>query len=149
MAKNNNSAAKHAAVHSTSSGVSAETSHSGTALAVASPEIEEIRRLHDENWGFRCKSIDNGIRIGELLTGLKRTCGHGKWLRFLKDNFPFSTRTAQVYLQLFLNRDTVKSAYSADIPIWEALLTLANEKRHRAENKRASHKSRTHECYRA
>ena len=56
-----------------------------------------------------CISVDDAIRIGELLTEQKDEVGHGNWGAWLKTNVKFSTATARNYMRLYKYRDKVKT----------------------------------------
>jgi hypothetical protein len=51
------------------------------------PKVQdEINRLHSENCSFAEKTIQNAIRIGELLTAKKADLPHGQFLPWLRTN---------------------------------------------------------------
>lgn len=79
-----------------------------------SDELSEIRNLHGDVLQAARLSLVKGVRIGELLTEIKKRCGHGNWLDYLDTHLPFSERTAQQYMMLFAKRDALKSANFAD-----------------------------------
>jgi hypothetical protein len=58
------------------------------------------------------RSVDDAVRIGQLLTEQKDKMEHGKFLPWLK-LLPFAERTARRYMQLFEYRD--KTATVADL----------------------------------
>ena len=66
--------------------------------------IQEIVTLHQEIGGHLRMSLEKAIRIGELLTEQKASLKHGEWLPWIKDNLPFSDRTARVYVRCFKNK---------------------------------------------
>jgi hypothetical protein len=53
--------------------------------------------------------LQKAIRIGELLTIQKRNLGHGKFTPWIKENLPFTSRTAQNYRNIYLHREKLKS----------------------------------------
>ena len=73
------------------------------------------------------KTAEHGIRAGELLAEAKAQCKHGEWLPWLRMNFEGSERSAQVYMQMYRNRDEIrdKSADSADLSISGALKEIS------------------------
>jgi hypothetical protein len=77
--------------------------------------IEEIKRLHNEILGFVKLSLENAIRIGQLLTDQKEELGHGEFIRWIKDNLPFTDRAARRYMGLWRYRDTLKSENVSDL----------------------------------
>ena len=77
--------------------------------------ISEITALHNEIVGNLRRSLDAAIRIGELLTGQKESLGHGHFTGWVKDNLPFTERTAQNYMRIYRNRDRLKSETISDL----------------------------------
>jgi hypothetical protein len=70
---------------------------------------EEIINLHDEI-SQQVKSILPKImRIGELLVEQKQKMQHGQFTQWVTDNLPFSVRTAQNYMKVFLNKEQLKN----------------------------------------
>jgi hypothetical protein len=55
------------------------------------------------------KTLEHGIRAGELLTRAKAECPHGTWLSWLGENFEGAPRTAQEYMRLYKHRDEVRA----------------------------------------
>lgn len=92
------------------------------------PAVEEINRLHADNFDAYRRTQKNAIRIGGLLMDLKQQCGHGNWAAFVEKHLPFDIRTAEVYLRLYKNRDDLKSAEAADLPICKALMIISTAK---------------------
>lgn len=66
-----------------------------------SDDITKIINLHNENTSWYKRSLDNGVQIGELLTKIKKSLGHGKWLPWVKDNLSFGDETARKYMDLY------------------------------------------------
>lgn len=83
----------------------------------------EINAEHQAFVSSLKKTAEHGIRCGELLTKAKDRCPHGQWLEWLGANFEGSERTAQVYMQMYRNRDEIraKTQSSADLSISGAL----------------------------
>jgi len=113
--------------------VPAEACKMGPTNAPASlpPGVEEIRRLHGENIGWFRTTLENAIRIGEILTNLKNECGHGKWLPFVAEHLPFCKRTAQVYMGFYREREETKYADFAHLPMCRALSLMSNPTKRR------------------
>ena len=85
--------------------------------------IKEIRTLHASIMSAAKRSLEEAIRVGEILENCKTALPHGHWLGWVRQNLPFSERTARNYLRLFRNRDVLKSANVADLS--EAYVLLA------------------------
>jgi Protein of unknown function (DUF3102) len=54
-------------------------------------------------------SVGHAMLAGELLLEAKEQVGHGEWLPWLKTNFPFSDRTAPLYMQIARKRADVEA----------------------------------------
>jgi hypothetical protein len=77
--------------------------------------VTEINRLHSEICDLARTSIENAVRIGELLAEQKASLNHGEWLPWLKVNVRFTARTASNYLRVFENRLRLKSETISDL----------------------------------
>lgn len=91
--------------------------------AIAPNEIEEIRQLHGEINALARTSLEKAIRVGELLTNIKSRLSHGEWLPWIKENLPFTERTARNYIRLHENRELLKSETISDLTDAYKLLT--------------------------
>jgi len=82
----------------------------GTQMArTESDIIKQVTTLHERLLDYAKKSLADAIKAGSLLTDLKRTRPHGKWLSFVENQLPFSARTATRYMTLFEHRDELHS----------------------------------------
>jgi hypothetical protein len=89
---------------------------------------EEISRLHKEILSHARASLQNAIRIGEVLSQVKEALKHGEWLPWLEEYAPFAERTARNYVKVFDNRVALKSASVADLgAAYSFLLSNGNE----------------------
>jgi len=70
---------------------------------------EEINNLHDEIRQQVESIIPKIMRIGELLVEQKQKMQHGQFTQWATDNLPFSMRTAQNYMKVFLNKEQLKN----------------------------------------
>ena len=71
--------------------------------------LDEIITLHNEIDG-QCRVIlQKAVRIGELLTEQKAKLPHGEFTPWIETNLPFTVRTAQNYMKVYRERDTLKS----------------------------------------
>lgn len=86
----------------------------------------EINRLHAKIFAALRTSIQDAIRIGELLSEERRRAGHGNWLPWIKANLEFSECTARNYIRVYENRDRLKSANVADLTDAYCLLADRN-----------------------
>lgn len=85
-----------------------KTTPTGAACKVAKTAIREINQLHDDINDAGRTMLDKAIRIGELLTDVKDSLDHGKWLVWLHANVEFSQQTASNYMRVFRERDKLK-----------------------------------------
>lgn len=70
----------------------------------------EIKKLHSEFIESFKKTLDCGVRIGDLLKQQKDGLKHGEFGKWISENLPFSIRTAQNYMKLYKERDRLKNA---------------------------------------
>lgn len=77
--------------------------------------VAEINRLHRKIMKAARQSLEEAIRIGELLEQEKSKLRHGSWLPFLKAYVEFDERTARRYMRVFTHRDTLKSDNVTDL----------------------------------
>ena len=91
--------------------------------------VQEIARLHQQILGHARNSLNDAIRIGEILTQVKSVLRHGEWLNWLKSSVPFSERTAQNYMACYVRRDAFKSANVADLTRAYGLILSSNGSR--------------------
>ncbi len=75
----------------------------------------EIHKLHGEIGGYIKIGLEKGVRIGEILVGVKGKLPHGEFLPWIKNNALFKERSARNYMNLYKNRDVLKSASVADL----------------------------------
>jgi hypothetical protein len=92
----------------------------GTLCAVT----KEIARLHGDILSAARMSLEKAIRIGELLSRV-RASRKGKWLAWLKDNAPFSQKTAWRYMECFDRRDELQLVNVTNLSDAYALLLPA------------------------
>ena len=70
---------------------------------------DEINAEHRAFVGTFRKTVEHGIRAGELLAEAKAHCPHGTWLDWLAVNFYGSARTAQVFMRLYNRREELRA----------------------------------------
>jgi hypothetical protein len=68
--------------------------------------------------------VEHAMLAGELLIEAKAQLGHGRWLPWLADR-GIVERTAQLYMRLARNKETIKSATVADLTVRGAIMMLA------------------------
>lgn len=79
--------------------------------------MQEITQLHNEIGRYLKMSLEKAIRIGELLTEQKDSLKHGGFISWVKDNLPFTDRTARNYMMLFRHRDELKTETVSDLGV--------------------------------
>lgn len=84
---------------------------------------EEIIKMHLECMLSVKSSLSLAIDIGERLAEQKEAMDHGEFTPWIEANLPFTVRTAQNYLKLFIKKDVLLSANLDSIA--EAYLLLA------------------------
>jgi hypothetical protein len=73
---------------------------------------EEIIQLHDKITAALKTSLQNAIRIGELITEVRSETKHGEWLPWIKEHMPFSDETARKYMKLHQHQDKFQSDWN-------------------------------------
>jgi hypothetical protein len=112
--------------------MSIELAHSNSLTDLAA----RINAAHEAAAAALKSSVVHAMQAGELLLEAKDHVGHGGWLPWLKANFPFSDRTARLYMQVARRRADVetKMATVADLTVREAVETIAANKPKRASD---------------
>jgi Protein of unknown function (DUF3102) len=88
----------------------------------------EINRQHAQAAAALAAGTAHAIRAGELLIEAKAKVGHGGWAKWQRDNLSFSSRTAQVYMQLARLEPQKRNAV-ADLALRRAVLKLQEGQR--------------------
>lgn len=70
--------------------------------------IQRINELYREISTLFVSSLEKAIEMGDLLLEAKRTLDHGQFTPWIEDNFPFSTKTANRWMTLALNKKDLK-----------------------------------------
>jgi len=78
-------------------------------------KIREMVTLHQEIVGHLRQSLEKAIRLGELLTEQKASLKHGEFTGWIKDNLPFTDRTARNYMRLYRERYRLKTETVSDL----------------------------------
>ena len=76
-------------------------------------------------------ATEHAIRCGDLLIEAKAGLEHGQWLPWLKENCPFSERTAQAYMRLaqkVSEFDEQEAQRVADLPVRDAVKAIADSR---------------------
>lgn len=70
--------------------------------------IQRINELYREISKLFVANVEKAIEIGDLLLEVKRTLDYGQFTPWIEENFPFSTKTAQKWMTLALNKKELK-----------------------------------------
>jgi hypothetical protein len=108
---------------------------SNIAIAEAQ-EIKRLKKLHAAFVKHSKDAIDRALELGEILTRIKESMGHGEWLLWLEANVPeISTRTAQNCMRLWKKRDLLKNAADAYLveSVSDALVIVYGREKEDAE----------------
>ncbi len=76
---------------------------------------DEIVGLHNQVENAMARSLQNALRIGEILTQQKSKLNHGQFVPWIAENLPFGDRTARNYMLLHTRRDELKTARIAGL----------------------------------
>jgi Protein of unknown function (DUF3102) len=91
-------------------------------LLVVKDSADEINQLHEANCTHARQTIENAIRIGELLSIERAKRKHGEWLPYLEANIKFSRKTADNYQRIYnqrsklVNVTNLTEAYRISLP---------------------------------
>jgi hypothetical protein len=99
-------------------------------MALEKSRIDEIGKLHGEIIVNLKISLENAIRIGELLTEQKSSLKHGQFTYWIATNLPFSDRTAQNYMRVYRERDRLKTETVSDLKSAYKFLSAPKQKDH-------------------
>jgi hypothetical protein len=87
-----------------------------------------IRAEHEATALSLKRGLEHSMTAGQLLIEAKALLKHGQWLPWLRDLCAISERTAQLYMRLAKNRDTIEKKNPqpiADLTMNEAAALLA------------------------
>jgi len=81
-----------------------------TKLKRAEVFLGEIQSEHFLVEAHTKRALWHAQRAGELLIRVKETLAHGSFIYWIESNCAFSTRTAQLYMNLYRNRELIGKA---------------------------------------
>jgi hypothetical protein len=89
--------------------------------------VGQIKAAHEEAGKHARSGIEASIRAGELLAEAKKGEGHGKWMRFLREELPgLAQSTANLYMSFHFHRHIL--ADPGITTVREALAAIAKVK---------------------
>lgn len=68
---------------------------------IAKTYIQQINTLHSNIEGKLRSTVQDAIKLGELLTNVKKELPHGAFLNWIKVNCNFTDRTSENYMKLY------------------------------------------------
>ena len=80
-----------------------------TIISVKQEVVEEICALHERIAVHVRATLQDAIRIGQLLTEQKEALPHGEFTRWIVGNLPFTDRTARNYMHLYGERGRLET----------------------------------------
>ena len=87
--------------------------------------VERIIEMHSQIMRRARLSLEDAIKIGELLSEEKRKLQHGEWGNWINENLPFTASTAATYMRLYLRKDEFEEKGIADLKGAYKLITPA------------------------
>lgn len=102
--------------------------NSSASKALVAERTKQIVDLHLGIEASLRRSVQDAIRLGELLTEQKAALPHGDFLPWLDRELPFSERTARNYMKLFEYR--TKTATVADLRTAYEVAQIEDQRQH-------------------
>lgn len=105
---------------------------SGRCAGRSEPDAQRWLKINDEHRASEHAaraSVEHAIKCGEMLLDEKARAGHGRWLRWLADNFEGSEDKAQRYMRLAGHKDAIIDPNTAGLrylSVSEAIDALAS-----------------------
>ena len=90
----------------------------------------QIIKLHEQVQANLDKTLNDAIRIGELLNLKKQELGHGNFGNWIKRSLPFTDRTARNYIKVYSNQNELKMESVSDLNGAYKLLKTSRVKLH-------------------
>ena len=75
----------------------------------------QIIKLHEQVQVNLDKTLNDAIRIGELLNLKKQELGHGNFGNWIKRSLPFTDRTARNYMKVYSKQNELKMESVSDL----------------------------------
>ena len=82
--------------------------------AIITNNTKELNDLHQQIEGKLRSTVQDAIRAGEILTGVKDKLAHGEFIPWIGKNCMFGDRTAQSYMRVYLHKSKTESV--SDLP---------------------------------
>lgn len=102
---------------------------------IAKTHIQEINTLHSNIEGKLKSTVQDAIKLGELLTNVKQEIPHGTFLNWINDNCNFSQRSAYNYIEV--NKYKSKIATVANLPEAYKQIQYLEQEKKRTESQKA------------
>ena len=76
---------------------------------------KQIIKLHEQVQANLKRTLEDAIRIGELLNLKKQELGHGNFGDWIKSSLPFTDRTARNYIKVYSKQNELKMESVSDL----------------------------------
>ena len=106
------------------------------AVQVWNDRAKEITALHNGIEAAYRRSVDDALKIGELLDAQRQDIDHGKFLKWVTEKLPFCVKTAYRYLGLWDRKDKIVTVTNLQDAYKEVQQLQSDEKRKEQERKR-------------
>ena len=104
-----------------------------TTLMVSNVKV--LNDLHQQIEGKLRSTVQDAIRAGEILTGVKDKLAHGEFIPWIGKNCMFGDRTAQSYMRVYLHKSKTESV--SDLPEAYRLVAKLESAKKQTENQKA------------
>jgi len=102
---------------------------------IAKTHIQEINTLHSNIEGKLKSTVQDAIKLGELLTNVKQELPHGTFLNWINDNCNFSQKTSYRYMSLFQYKSKVVTV--TNLPEAYKQIQYLQQEKERTETQKA------------
>ena len=102
---------------------------------IAKTYIQQINTLHSNIEGKLRSTVEDAIKLGELLTNVKKELPHGAFLNWISDNCNFSQRSAYNYIEV--NKYKSKIATVANLPEAYKQIQYLEQEKKKSETQKA------------
>jgi len=89
--------------------------------------VDRIIELHSQIMQRARVSLEDAIKIGELLSDEKRKLEHGEWGKWINENVPFTASTAAAYMRLYQRKGELEEKGITDLKSAYKFMTPAKK----------------------
>mgnify|MGYP003108840636 CR=1 FL=1 len=102
---------------------------------IAKTHIQQINTLHSNIEGKLKSTVQDAIKLGELLTNVKQELPHGTFLNWINDNCNFSDRSARNYILLYSYKSKMETI--SNLPEAYKQIQYLEQEKKRTETQKA------------